>query len=87
MFLNDFAPHPTCFPNPYLAGKSLLGLKMSLLSAKATFENGALVLWSSRHFFKITLNFTLVQSPVQQGLNPRTGPIIMTSSKFQRVAN
>lgn len=51
MFFNDFTPQPTCFPNPYLAGMSLLGLETSLQSAKATFENGALVLWSSRHFF------------------------------------
>lgn len=79
IFLNDFAPQPTCFLNSYLAGRSLLGLKTSILSAKATFENGALVLWSFRHFFKITLNFMLVQSPVQQGMHPRTRPIIMTT--------
>lgn len=87
MFFNDFTLQPTCFLNPYLAGVRLLGLESSLLSAKATFENGVLVLWSSRHFFEITLNFMLVQSPVQQGLNPRTGPIIMTGSQFQWVAN
>lgn len=83
MFFNNFILQPTCFPNLYLAGMSFLGLESSLLSAKATFENGALVLWSSRHFFEITLNFMLVRSPVQQGLNPRTGPIIMTGSQFQ----
>lgn len=87
MFFNDFTLQPTWFLNPYLAGVRLLGLESSLLSAKATFENGVLVLWSSRHFFEITLNFMLVQSPVQQGLNPRTGPIIMTGSQFQWVAN